>query len=84
MAKRKMLITLEIDVADVPRKEKTEDARMCGCKVSELPGLSDLVPFDVAEMIACDIVGNSDELFAGTDSFCRIIKAKPIAYKWKP
>lgn len=80
--KKKMTVTLEVDVADISAAELKENAELCQCKVKDLPRLADVAPVQIADSIAGSLDIN-EELFAGSEMYIRVTGARVVAADWK-
>jgi hypothetical protein len=81
MMTRKMRVTMEVDVSDLPMAELRENAKLGGCKVSDLPRVADVNPGEVANCLA-DSFEHNEELFAGSDMHIQVKSAKVVAVDW--
>ena len=74
--KRTVRFILEVTIADLPRAERAECAKLGDCRTRDLPRMKDVEDFDLAHLIAESLPGNV-ELFGGSEMYCRIVEAKP-------
>lgn len=73
---------MDIVIEDLPKDELRENAVLVGCKVSELPRLRDVEPYQLAELF---LPRDDDaETFAGSDIYCRVAGASLIDFDWVP
>jgi hypothetical protein len=80
---RKLQVTLEIDVADLPKEQRKELAREQECKASDLPSLKDTEAGEVASVLeGIGMEGISEELFAGSDVYVRFTDARIVNAAW--
>lgn len=81
MITRKMRVTLEVEVSDLPMAELRENAKLAGCKVSDLVRAADVKTSDVAHSLASSFEHN-EELFAGSDMHIQVKGAKVVSAAW--
>lgn len=80
---KKLQVTLEIYVDDLPKEQRAELAREQECKPRDLPSLKDTPASEVASALeGLSIEGISAELFAGSDIYVRIIDARVVKAAW--
>lgn len=80
---KKLQVTLEIDVADLPKKQRAELAREQECKPRDLPSLKDTPADEVARALeGISMEGISAELFAGSDIYVQITDARILKAAW--
>lgn len=80
--KRTLIVTLAVDLGELPDEERANCAKLEECEPSDLPSLSDVDPDDVAECIQGE-VENSEEMFAGWGLYTAITGVRIIKADWQ-
>lgn len=81
--RRKLRLTMEIEIRDMDADERKQCANMDGCKPSELPRLRDYLddPMEVAGSFG-GAIDNADDLFAGSFIYLRAVEAQVTDAEW--
>lgn len=80
--KKTINVTMEVDVSDLSAKDLRENAKLCECKISDLPVVADLTPGTIADCVVGSLEVN-EELFAGSHMYIRVTGARVIAASYK-
>jgi len=83
--KRKLLVSFEIDVADLTRAERQECARAVSVKPRDLPRLDEVSADDLGRIIANAIESSTagDEMFGGSGIYAKFECAKLVGAEFK-
>lgn len=73
--KRKIRMTLDVEIEDLPKAERRQAALDADCREGELPRVEDISPSELAELIAGSLPIN-EEMFGGSEMYCKITKAR--------
>lgn len=80
--KRKLILTLAVEVADWSPHERAEEAQRQGCKLNDIPRLREVTPFDLAELIT-GAIENASDMWGGSEIYAEVKSVKPLAYNFQ-
>lgn len=80
--KRKIVLTVEMELADMSLEERREAARDYGCAASDLQGVRDAEPQDIAECVQFALEHPDNEMWAGSELYVEAKSIKVTGAKW--
>ena len=78
---RKIILTLEVEIDDLPDEEREDCADIEDISVDELPLLKDYELHELAQPIGGDLSERNEEIWSGTGVFVRITGSKILDVK---
>jgi hypothetical protein len=79
--KKTLQIIMEVEISDLSREERKENAELIGCKPGDLVGLADVTAYDVADSLVGAMAFN-EENFAGSDMHIKMLDTRLIEGTW--